>query len=250
MANTILRSLLAGTNLQNLLACTKSGACVCTPWKSNSYSNCTTFVVISFAIILGCSGPYLLLILDFCGAIIAMCNWRRRSFMEYLETCLINYKKRLKYAKLFFTTLSLEETSAPALIIEVFQNSSSFYSWKSQQHSSISWTFFWMLQIFNQSLKSLQETSSCIWSTCTFSLPEIFACNLVDLHFHSITYLKNLKNLSTISIQETFCNWRTHHCHYHAYKYSRFLVYCQYQYKDPIDIETWNWMMTKLFYLL
>jgi hypothetical protein len=48
--------------------------------------------------------------------------------MEYLETCLINYKKRLKYAKLFFTTLSLEETSAPALIIEVFQNSSSFYS--------------------------------------------------------------------------------------------------------------------------
>ncbi len=115
-----------------------------------------------------------------------------------------------------------------------------FCSWKSQQHSSISWTFFLMLQIFNQSLKSLQETSSHIWSTRTFSLLEISACNLVDLHFHSVTYLKNLKNLSTISVQRTSRNWRTHHCHYHAYKYSRFLVYCQYQYRDPTDIETWD----------
>ncbi len=45
--------------------------------------------------------------------------------MQYLETCSINYKKRLKYAKLFFTTFSLEDISAPALIIEVLQNSSS-----------------------------------------------------------------------------------------------------------------------------
>jgi len=45
--------------------------------------------------------------------------------MQYLETRSINYKKRLKYAKLFFTTFSLEEISAPALIIEVLQNSSS-----------------------------------------------------------------------------------------------------------------------------
>lgn len=115
-----------------------------------------------------------------------------------------------------------------------------FCSWKSQQQSSISWTFFFMLEIFNQSLKSLQETSSCIWSTCTFSLLEISACNLVDLHFHSVTYLKNLENFSTISVQQTSRNWRTHHCHHHAYKYSRFLVYCHYQYRDPTDIETWD----------
>ncbi len=57
-----------------LLACTKSGECVCTPRKSNSYSNCATFAAISFAIILGCSGLCLLLILDFFGAIIAVHN--------------------------------------------------------------------------------------------------------------------------------------------------------------------------------
>jgi hypothetical protein len=127
--------------------------------------------------------------------------------MQYLETCSINYKKRLKYAKLFFTTFSLEEISAPALIIEVLQNSSSLLLLLKISAGIINLLdLFLMLQIFNQSLKSLQETSSRIWLTRTFSLLEISACNLVDLFFHSVTHLKNLENLSTISVQQTSRN--------------------------------------------
>jgi hypothetical protein len=91
----------------------------------------------------------------------------------------------LKYAKLFFTTLSLEETFAPALIIEVLQNSSSLLLLLKILTALINLLDLF-LDVTNIQPKPEKSSRNLLMHlvTCTFSLPKTFAYNLVDLHFH------------------------------------------------------------------